>query len=96
MLLFALLAFAFSGPLLRRMDATSAPFDPGLLSALAFAAAAILAAGLLARVLTGALLRQATASMVKPLNPMKPWQHLLITPTMRYAASGATSEVFMP
>ncbi|WP_262246893.1 hypothetical protein [Parapedobacter soli] len=77
-LLVAVLAFAFSGPLLRQVDATAAPFDLGLLSALAFAAAAVLAAGLMARVLTVALVRHAIPSMVKPLNPMKPWQHLLM------------------
>lgn len=77
-LLLALLAFVFSGPLLRRMDATASPFDPGLLSALAYAAAAVLVAGLLARLLATTLARYANASMVKPLNPMKPWQHLLL------------------
>src|SRR5690606_36902608 len=78
MLLFGLLAFLFSGPLLRQLDATAAPFDVGLLTALAYAGAAVLAARLLARLLTIAWARHATASMVKPLNPMKPWQHLLL------------------
>jgi len=77
-LLLTLLAYIFCGPILRQLDATAAPFDAGLLSALAFAAAAVLTASLLARLLTAALAQYAKAVMVEPLNLMKPWQHLYL------------------
>lgn len=77
MLLCALLAFTYSGPLLRQVDATAAAFDPGLLSALAYAAAAMLLGVVMARLLTAVLVRQAEP-MVKPLNLLKPWQHVFL------------------
>ena len=77
LLLCALLVFLFSGPLLRQVEATAAPFDPGLLSALAFTVAAVLLAVVMARLLTTMLVRQA-GPMVKRLNLLTPWQHILL------------------